>query len=252
MPDTLRLATPAILATLLLSGCGSDSSKPLSPNAPSAARASAATAATIPDFPSDPSQFVSEITNPYLHFARGRTFRYAGTAPDGNETNVVEITNKTKTILGVATTVVHDQVYVNGSLAEDTFDWFAQDQAGNVWYFGEDSKEIQNGIPVTSEGSWEAGVNGAVPGIAMLADPEVGAKYRQEFLAGVAEDVAKVLSLSKSATVPYGTFDGCLETQEWSALEPGSRGYKFYAPGVGMVLEIDNKGERSELTSIQH
>jgi len=252
MPNPTRLFVPTMLSIFLLAGCGSNHTSPLAPDGTTSSKASATTAATIPTFPSDPSQFVSGITNPYFAFARGRIFTYAGTAPDGNETNTVEVTNKTKTILGVATTTVHDQVFLNGSLVEDTFDWYAQDRAGNVWYFGEDSKELDHGVVTSTEGSWQAGVNGAVAGIAMLANPEVGAKYSQEFQAGVAEDMAKVLSLAKSVTVPYGTFNNCLETQEWTALEPGSRGYKFYASGVGMVSEMDNKGETSELISIQH
>src|SRR5262249_4388424 len=252
MPNPTRLLVSAIFAMFLLAGCGSNRTSPLAPNGTVSSKANAVTAATIPTFPNDPSQVVSTITNPYLNFARGRTFTYAGTAPDGHETNTVEITNKTKTILGVATTAVHDQVFLEGSLIEDTIDWFAQDQAGNVWYFGEDSKELDHGVVTSTEGSWQAGVNGAVPGIAMLANPQVNAKYSQEFQAGVAEDMAKVLSLTKTVTVPYGTFNNCLETQEWTALEPGSRGYKFYAAGVGIVSETDNKGETSELISIQH
>ena len=194
--------------------------------------------------------FVSGISNPYLNFAPGRTFHSEGDSPDGHETIVTQVTNDTKLIMGVTTTVVHDQGYVNGVLAEDTFDWYAQDSAGNVWYFGEDSKEIVDGQVVSTEGSWEAGVNGAEPGIAMLADPEKGDRYRQEFAEGVAEDAAKVVSLKESVTVPYGSFTGCLETLETTALEPGVHEYKFYASGTGQLLELGKHGERIELVSI--
>jgi hypothetical protein len=148
---------------------------------------------------------------------------------------------------------VHDQGFLDGELTEDTFDWYAQDKAGNVWYFGEDSKTIEDGQVVSTEGSWEAGVNGARPGVIMLAAPEIGVRYQQEFAAGVAEDMAKVVSLTESVTVPYGSFTGCLKTLEWSPLEPGAREYKFYAPGVGELLEIDAKGSGQplELISIQ-
>ncbi|MBI4563400.1 MAG: hypothetical protein HY716_01730 [Planctomycetes bacterium] len=132
------------------------------------------------------------------------------------------------------------------------FDWFAQDKDGNVWYFGEDSKEIEDGVVVSTEGSWEAGVGGAQPGILMLADPKVGISYQQEFAEGVAEDMARVKSLSESVTVPVGTFEGCIETMEWTPLEPGARESKFYAPGVGLVLEVSLRGggARIELVEI--
>jgi len=195
--------------------------------------------------------FVAGITNPWLAFAPGRTFRYEGESPDGHETIVVEVTSRAKRILGVATTVVHDRGYINGTLAEDTFDWYAQDIDGNVWYFGEDSKQIENGHVIGTEGSWQAGVNGASPGIIMLAHPQKGDSYQQEFAAGVAEDMARVASLSETVAVPYGAFSGCLETLEWTALEPGAREYKFYASGVGQVLELGKHGERIELVAIE-
>jgi hypothetical protein len=227
---------------LALAGCSDHS-------APSAPFSNQAVVPADIAFPGA-SGFVSGLTNPYLNFATGRTFRYEGETPDGHETIVTQVTRKTKRIMGVTTTVVHDQGYLNGVLAEDTFDWYAQDTAGNVWYFGEDSKEIVNGQVVSTEGSWQAGVNGAVPGIIMLANPQKGDSYRQEFAEGVAEDEARVVSLNESVTVPYGSFIGCLETLEWTSLEPGARGYKFHASGTGAVLELGKHGERIELVSI--
>ncbi len=205
---------------------------------------------TLPSFPM-PEDFVSEITNPYLGFADGRVFTYEGETDEGLETIVVEVTRKHKTILGVRTTVVHEQAFLDGELIEDTFDWFAQDKDGNVWYFGEDSKEIEDGEIVSTEGSWEAGVDGAQPGIIMLAQPEVGLSYRQEFYEGVAEDMAKIISLDETVSIGLGNFTGSLETLEWTPLEPGARENKFYQPGIGLIL-IEGHKARTELISINN
>jgi hypothetical protein len=233
----------AVGASTLLSACSSDNT---APSAPLSTKASSPSEVTFPGA----DGFVSEITNPYLNFGVGTTFRYEGETPDGHETIVTEVTHKTKRIMGVICTVVHDQGYLDGELAEDTFDWYAQDMNGNVWYFGEDSKEIEDGEVVSTEGSWQAGVNGAQPGIIMLANPLKGDSYQQEFAEDVAEDMARVVSLSEAVTVPYGSFTGCLETLEWTPLEPGAREYKFYSAGTGQILELGKHGERIELVSI--
>ena len=238
---------------VILAGCVSDRSTAPTEGVLKAPNIATATAGDVPTFP-PAGGFVPEVTNPYLAFARGRVFRYGGQTPDGHETDVFEVTNDNKTILGVATTVVHDRVYLDGDLVEDTFDWFAQDRDGNVWYFGEKSYSIVGGVIADSAGSWEAGVNGGVPGIFMLAEPEVGTKYQQEFARGVAEDMAKVVSLSKTVVISYGTFEECLETMEWTPLGTGTRARKFYALGVGLVLELEHGGggPRIELTAIQN
>ena len=210
--------------------------------------------ASLIQIPFDPSSFVAHIDNPYLPQTPGTVYRLRSETPDGVEINVITITRDTKVILGVAATVVHDQVFLDGELSEDTFDWEAQDGQGNVWYFGEDSREIENGQVVSTEGSWEAGVNGARPGIIMLAHPKTGLGYVQEDAPDVAEDRAKVLSLKSKVDVPFGSFDHCLQTMEWSLLERGAREHKFYCPGVGFVEEVQPKGGRisSELVSITH
>jgi hypothetical protein len=248
MHRDVRIMIVALLGSAFLPGCGNDGSSPSGDTA----RAAASTQ-TIPQFPSDPDEFVAGIDNPYLGFKPGRVFHYAGQTDEGLETNVVEVTKKKKTILGIAVTVIHDQAFLDGELVEDTFDWFAQDKDGNVWYFGEDSKELEDGQVVSTFGSWEAGVDGAVPGIIMLAKPKVGLQYQQEFFEGVAEDNAKVLSLSEKVVVPFGTFSGCLKTVEWTPLEPGAREFKFNAPGIGLVLVQSNRGGPSvmELTAIE-
>jgi hypothetical protein len=208
-----------------------------------------------------PADFVPGTTNPYFPLVPGTIFRYK--TGDGAELNEVAVTSDIKTILGVSTIVVHDRVYLdeneNGvadgascgadpgftsELIEETFDWLAPDNESTVWYLGEDSKEYENCVLLGTTGSWEAGIGGAQPGIIMLAQPVIGQTYRQEFASGVAEDLAKVLSLKQSVSVPYGDFDGCVETMEWTPLEPGNRAHKYYCAGVGLVLEVTPKGGR--------
>jgi hypothetical protein len=145
---------------------------------------------------------------------------------------------------GVETRVIHDTLYVKGKVSEVTDDWFAQDNEGNVWYFGEFTTDIESG---SHEGSWEAGVHGAKPGIIMESQPKVGDTYNQEVAKGVAEDKATVLSLNKSICVPYGCFSHVLETKEFTPLEPGVVDHKFYAPGVGDIKEVTVKGGSEEL-----
>lgn len=194
----------------------------------------------------DPDDFVSTgiVGNDYFSLESGRTMVYEGEGEDGEIIRVEEIyTSDTKVIMGVTCVIVRAMEYENDELIEDTYDWYAQDNEGNVWYFGEDSKEIEDGVVVSTSGSWEAGVDGALPGIIMLANPIVGLWYRQEYFQGEAEDVAQVLSLSATVTVPFGgTYNNCLQTAEWNLLEPGKIEHKFYAPGVGLVRAVAVKG----------
>lgn len=135
-------------------------------------------------------------------------------------------------------------------LAEDTIDWYAQDVSGNVWYFGEDTKELNEfGHVISTEGTWKAGVNGAQPGIVMEADPKVGDRYHQELAPGVAEDQAEVLSLDASTCVPYGCFDHLLLTKEWTVLKPGVVEQKYYAGGIGFIsgAAVQGGNEHTEL-----
>lgn len=200
----------------------------------------------------DPANFVQVIDNPYMPLTPGTTFVYEADTPDGIETDVVTVTHDTKDILDVTCTVVTDTAYLDGEIIEDTVDWYAQDKDGNVWYFGEDTTQFENGQVVGHTGSWEAGVDGALPGIVMTANPRPGVSYRQEFLEGVAEDMAKVLRLNARVSVPSGDFTNCLLTKEWSRLEPGFVEHKFYALGVGLVLVIEHHGKPvySELVSV--
>lgn len=197
----------------------------------------------------DPADFTTQIDNPFLPFPRGAKWVYEGETDEGLERTVVEVTNETKTVMGVPMVVVRDTVTLDGEVIEDTFDWYAQDREGNVWYFGEDTKEYEDGKVVSTHGAWEAGVKGAEPGIVMKAAPKVGDAYRQEYFKGEAEDEAEVLSLDEKASVRFGDFNGLLQTKDFTPLEPDVVEHKYYAKGVGMVLEVHVKGgdERLEL-----
>jgi hypothetical protein len=206
----------------------------------------------LPKF--DPCNFGNQIIdNPYFTLIPGTTFTYQTKTEDGTEKDMVIVTNETKEILGITTTVVWDRVWLDEELTEETFDWHAQDKQGNVWYMGEDSKEYENGKVVSTEGSWEAGVDGAKPGIIMEANPQVGDSYRQEYYPGHAEDAAKVVSLNETVKVPFGTFTNCLQTKDVSLLEPTQDEDKYYCTSVGGVtLEVANdSGERTELIDFE-
>ena len=186
-----------------------------------------------------PANFVVTVDNPYNPLPPGTTYVYEGNTAAGLEHNEVAVTHNTKVIDGVTCVEVLDTVELNGELTERTLDWFAQDKDANVWYFGENSEELSGGLVVDLGGSFAAGVDGAQPGIIMKAHPAVGDFYRQEFDLGNAEDVAEVLSLSESVTVPAGSFDHCLETKETEAIDPTALENKFYAAGIGNVLTHD-------------
>ena len=176
-----------------------------------------------------PADFTTKLDNEYFPLKPGTTFVYEG----GTERGEMTVTYDTKKVMGVECVVVDDRGYEAGKLIEKTYDWFAQDKQGTVWYFGEDTKEYENGEVVSTKGSWEAGVDGAKPGIIMPSDPKVGHSYHQEYYPGEAMDMARVLSSNASVTLPYGSFDHVLETREWTPLQPGFSEKKYYVRGVG-------------------
>jgi hypothetical protein len=197
--------------------------------------------------------FVAKIEHPYWPMTPGRKWVYAQTDLQGNRERIeITVTDRKKTVLGIEATVVHDVVTENGELIEDTYDWFAQDKDGNLWYLGEDTTEFENGKPVSKKGSWEAGVNGAQAGIILPSDPEVGMKFREEYLKGEAEDRGEILSLDERVQVPAGSYDNVLMTKDWTPLEPVLLEHKFYARGVGPVLVLGISGSRfwEELVSV--
>jgi len=199
------------------------------------------------NIPFDSNNFAGDpITNKFLPLAVGNTWFY--TVSDGS-TDTVTVTDKTINIDGVQCVVVSDIVKEGSKTTETTKDYFAQDKLGNVWYFGEDTKTFQPG-GASSEGTWRAGVNNAEPGIIMLANPQKGDSYFEENAPNVAVDQAAVTSLKASASVSFGTFNkDCLQTRNSSVLFPGDIESKFYAPGIGSVLEVDADGTRQELVS---
>src|SRR5215475_13031190 len=200
----------------------------------------------------DPANFVATIDNPYFPLQPGTTFIYEGQMPDAFERDEFAVTHNTRVILGVTCVEVHDSVFTDGELTEDTLDWFAQDRDGNVWYFGENTQELEDGLITTISGTFMGGVNGDKPGIVMKAHPAVGDFYRQEFSVDNAEDFAETLSLTETVTVPAGTFHNCLKSQETTPLETDLLEKKFYAPGVGNVLTVDaTTGDREELVRIR-
>jgi hypothetical protein len=177
----------------------------------------------------DPAEFTTKIDNEYFPMKPGTTFLYEG----GTQRGQMSVTNQTKKVMGVECVVVDHKEWEGDMLIERTYDWYAQDEQGTVWYFGENTKEYENGKVVSTKGSWEAGVDGAKPGIIMQAHPKVGQSYHQEYYPGEAMDMARVMSLEASARVPYGSFDEVLETREWTPLQPGFSERKYYVRGVG-------------------
>ena len=245
MKRTTLLTALVVLVATLLTGCGS-------PDEKAGASSEKAEKTYAPNI--DPSNFVEEVDNKYFPLEPGTTFVYEGKDEEAVERIEVTVTNDTKRVMGVDCVVLRDRVWIDGELVEDTFDWHAQDKEGTVWYFGENSREIENGEVVSTEGSWEAGVDGAEPGILIRADPKVGETYRQEYYPGQAMDRGKVLGLDESATVPYGSFDHLLMTKDWNPLDPAAGvAQKYYAPGIGKLQEVYVEGpaEKVELIDVE-
>lgn len=199
----------------------------------------------------DPRDFVKGVTNPFFPLVPGTTKVFEKKTDEGTERVEVTVTSDTKTLLGVECMVVRDVVSIGNELIEDTQDYFAQDRSGNVWYFGELVMNFEDGELRDLGGSWRAGEDGAKPGIVMQARPEARNVYRQEFLANEAEDAASVTGLGRTVRVPFGVLNGCLETLDFTPLEPDHFEAKFYAPGIGLALEVNTEsGERVELIGI--
>jgi len=201
----------------------------------------------------DPADFGGPIDNPYLPLRPGTVFRYRGVGDDGRtcELNIVRVTHRKKRIMGVDAVVVLDRVWAGGRPEERTFDWYAQDRDGNVWYLGEESYDREHGRWVQNDGSWTAGVGNGKPGVIMLAHPRRGDAYRQEYSPGHAVDQAKVLGPGGRVATPFRTFKRTLLTREFSTLD---RQYekKWYARGIGVIREdaVTKSREHSELVSV--
>jgi hypothetical protein len=242
------LALAAACALFALGGCGSDGDDSAGGDGGTEERKSGVESG-LPQGSEpvslEPSNFTTKIDNPYFPLAPGSRWVFR----EGAQRVEITVTNATKKIEGITTRVVHDVVTEDGKLVEDTHDWYAQDSAGNVWYMGEATTEYENGKPKTTEGSWEAGVDGAEPGIIMPATPRPGLTYRQEYYKGHAEDRAKVITLDAKVKVPFGRFDRVLETEDTAPLGKGTVEHKYYARGTGQVLAVGSGGDREELVS---
>ena len=241
-PYAAARALPLAAALLVTTGCGPGSSPAVYPP-------TGVDGLTVPTPSPDPDDFSERIDNPWLPLLPGAEWVYETDGTE-SETVTVTVTGETRLVAGVTTTVVHDVVTDrDGDVVEDTYDWFAQDTAGNVWYFGEDTTEYDERGRPDDAGSWEAGVDGAQAGLAMLAEPRVGDGYRMEHLEGEAEDLARVVALDEEVELGIGSYDGVLRTEDTTPLEPALVEEKYYARGVGLLLEMTVAGgtERVEL-----
>lgn len=242
-------ATSMALVLASVAACSDDSSATTTTTSASSTGAGGASCMIDTTYNPDitPANFAAAVNNPLFPLDPGTTFTYS----EGDATVTVVVKSETKDILGVTCTVVQDTVKdtASGDLIEDTTDWYAQDMMGAVWYMGEDTAEYANGMVTTREGSWEAGVDGAKPGVIIPANPAVGDKYRQEYYGCHAEDYGEVLSLDEMAMTPFGSWTGCMQTHDYTPLAPEVNEQKFYCPDVGLVLSIDvPTGDREELT----
>jgi hypothetical protein len=216
--------------------------------------AGAGSSPALPVEPPEPAGFASSVDNPWFPLRPGATYVYRGVKDNQPSRDVVTVTAATKTIQGIHCTVVRDRLHLRGRLEERTEDWYAQDRAGNVWYFGEATAELnRDGSVKSTEGSWQAGIDGARAGIFMPAHPRRGQTGRQEYYKGHAEDHFRVLALSARVRTPAASSDDALLTREWTPLESGVVDHKLYVRGIGVVLEQTVMGgdERNELVSIR-
>ena len=202
----------------------------------------------------DPANFVPQVNNKYFTLKPGTKFTYKKQTTEGTGRVEIVVSNETKKVMGVTTTVVKDKVWLNDKVIEDTIDLYAQDKDGNVWYFGEAVNNYKDGKLQDHEGSWQAGVDGARPGIIMFKDPKPGITYRQEYYKGKAEDMGTVIAVGKKVTTPYGSFDDCLQTRDWSLIDKTINEYKYYCPNVAFMTVAESAtpsgGEKTELASI--
>ena len=251
-PTPPRWTNSAIVIAVIASiaaGCGSsgDSSVP----APSASSLAPVNGTYSPSI--DPADFVATIDNPYFPLKPGTGFHYKGVSENGTtpQSDDMLVTSRTKEIMGVTSTVVRDTVSLTGRPIERTLDWYAQDRYGNVWYMGEDTRELHNGRFIKMDDSWEGGVNGAQPGIIMPGDPQPGEEYRQEYYPGHALDQARVLGPGGPLRVPFGAYGHTLETVETSPrIDPGVAEHKYYVTGLGDIKEQTVSGDHEQIQPI--
>ena len=230
------LLTMATLAAFAIAGTGSRADEVTASQPADGAVLLKASTAGEPYNPEiDPAKFTTKITNPYFPLVPGTTMNFEGTRDGVARRSEHVITKETKTIMGVECVVVRDVSSSDTQVLEKTTDWYAQDMDGNVWYFGEDTAEYDNGKVTSTAGTWMAGVDSAVPGIIMLAKPSVGTGYRQEYRPGVAEDYATVIELDSKAETPSGKYENVVVTLDIDLLDKTKLEHKYFAPGIGFI-----------------
>jgi hypothetical protein len=199
-----------------------------------------------------PADFTTKITNKYFSLPVGKKMVYKLQTKEGPEKIEIKVGKETKSIMGVTTLSYHDRVFLNGQLHEDTVDWLAQDKEGNVWYFGEEVGNYENGKLKDTKGTFTAGIDGAQPGMWMKTDPKVGDSWRQEFYKGEAEDMRDVVAVNQTVTTKLATYTGCIKVYDWTPLDPNAKEHKYYCPEVGgeVVIEDLVENTRAELTSV--
>jgi hypothetical protein len=243
----VRGATLAVTLALTIAGCGGDNAS--TGGAGTETGASPSTTPVVdpgdggnyqPDL--DPANFVDVVDNPYLSFKPGMRWVYEGESEGEAERTEIIVTTERRDIQGISATIVRDTVSAAGRIAEDTYDWYAQDKDGNVWYLGEDTTAYEEGGTTSKEGSWEYGVDGALPGIVMLANPTVGDSYRQEYYQGHAEDVAEVVKVGETKKIDIGEYTAVVVTEDWNPLDPEIIENKYFAPGVGLIFAQHTAG----------
>jgi len=236
--SSLGVVSAVVAFGLTAVACGGDGSTGVDPTSADP---------TSADPTIDPAAFVEVIDNPYLPLTPGTRWVYEGDVDGAHERIEVTVTSDRKEVLGVSAVVVSDVNYVDGELVAKTVDWYAQDRDGNVWYLGEDTEEYENGELVGTEGSWEAGVEGAEPGIFMLAEPTVGETYHQHD-----QDAAEVVRLGVDHTIGLGDYHDVVVIRETSPQEPDVVEEKYYAPGVGKIHENLTAGGEGGTELIEH
>jgi hypothetical protein len=246
----MRTGTPTFAACLVAAMVAVTACQPSAEPASGLPAAVSSDAPYMPEI--DPADFTTTVDNPWFPLVPGTRWVLEGSGDAEGELDTIEVLAETRTVMGVECVVVEDVVSLDGEPVEVTKDWYAQDADGNVWYFGEETAEYENGEIVSTSGAWEAGVDGAQPGIIMPARPTLDVAYRQEYYAGEAEDVAKAVETGASAETPYGSFDDVLVTEDWTPLEPDVAEHKFYARDIGLVMERQIRGGSSVFELIEY